>query len=711
MTFADTTPDTNPGMVLPGEAGYKRQKGPPVDVGPDPLARLVRDRWKAVTDAQAAARRDYWLNLAFFYSEQWIWWDRKRSIVQTLPQAYSPLGPGRTKIIVNRIEFNMISLMARLLKTELGYESIPTAATDDVVLGAKLAEKVLEWYHREQTWESVRYDETFAAFMGGTSAVALEWDPLAGDSLEYDWSTGQIAAGTGDVTLEALNITEFGVEPSVRDYSKARWWVQGVALPPSFVQEYYELGWEPNGDAGAVMSPLQHKLLADQGKPTGSNLTLVLTMYERPHGDVRAGRIVTVVNDRVVNKADWRSAFPFDDLNLTVFRQEKAGSGWMGWTFLNSALPIQFAYNHARSVIQEHMKLTGNARLMATHGAFTEEDFNDDPSSILWYVPDIGAQPPAYLTPPALPRWMTDEAGRLQAELDDIMHVHQTSRGQLPGDRTSGQALALLSESDDEPLGLMAYDQKRGWERIGKQVLRVLGAKATETRTGVLPAARGISEPINWNGKLLRGQHNVAVPLQNVMPKNQAANQAFAKDLWDRQVLTDPRKYARMVGLPPEDFEELLDPDAAQANRENLRMAVGTVEIPQDFEDHAIHIAEHNRWRKSDAYKYASPEVRQIFDHHVMAHEQLAHEQLAQQTQRAMISPALAGVPQAAAPAGSMLPPPAQVQQAMLAQGGGNGSGGGAMPGGGGSPGPALPPGGMAAVPAVAASAGQGGPG
>ena len=649
---------------------------------PDASAMRVMQRWKQVSEDLSKARREYWMNLSFYLGEQWLWWDRHRKIIQQLPQQYSPLGPGRARITVNRIAPNLGSVMGRLLKNELAFEVLPSAIADDATGGARLGERVLAGYHRTQDWEQARFDEVLGCLLGGTSAIALEWDGTRGKQITMDPRTRAVIA-TGEPILRALTISEFGVEPQVRNWREARWWISGLALPPETVKAMYALEWTPRVDVGAMATPMQQRLMGDSGRAGGERLTLVLTHYERPNKECPRGEYRIVVNGQTVHQAPW--PFPFDDqLNLEIFRCRKLPGEWVGTTYVSDAIPIQFAYNHARSVIAEHMKLAGNARLMAPYGAFDEDALTDDPGSVLFWSPDLGANAPMYLAPPSLPRWMLEEAANLKAELDDTMFVNDAARG-VGFDRASGQALAVLGEKADSPLGAMVFEQKRGWAGIGTKLLKTLGKKANESRSLTIPAAPGIPEVIDFTGAQLRNQYDVNVPIEAVAPRTHAAQMAYAKDLWDRQIITDPRQYARMSGLQAEDFAELLDADAASAQRENLRMMAGYPEIPQDFEDHGKHIAEHQRQRKSDSYKYAPPKIRSIIDDHIRMHENLAHEELAQQTARAAMDPALAMVPQGTQPPGSAVPATAVEQQAAIARQMAGGGGGGPNMGPGGT--------------------------
>jgi hypothetical protein len=308
---------------------------------------------------------------------------------------------------------------------------------------------------------------------------------------------------------------------------------------------------------------------------------------------------------------------------------------------------------------------------MAPLGAFQEEDVSDDPGSILWYTPDLGGGIPQFLRPPDLPRWMVGEAADLKAEMDDVMFGHATSRGEASFDRASGQALALLAEKDDSPLGLMAFEEAARWGQIGSFVLKLYEKRVTETRTvQVQPgtAQPGMVRASKWNGKKLKGQTRVKVPLETTMPSSQAAEQAFARDMWDRGLVKDPILFARLLRLPQRELMGVIDADVDKAQRENTRMMLGEAPEPADFDDHGKHIAEHNRFRKSDSYFFGDPAMKSIVDNHIKYHEMLAAEQLGQQTQRSMINPAVAALPQASEPVGSMVPPDFAEQQAGLGQ-------------------------------------------
>lgn len=653
MTVAQSDPS-----IEPKEGG-----GPPPSAArtDDPLARLVRQRWIDGGAELAKDRRHYWQNLAFYLGEQWVWWDSTRNQLQALPLTYMQIAPGRTRATINRVAGNVVSVLARLTASNLDFQVPPTDTSDDIRQAARLAEHVLKVVHDEGDWETIRVEEMFAAIMGGSSAVAVEWDPSAGDVLEVD-ARGKIV-GTGAEKLHALNVTEFCIEPGVRRATDARWWIMGLALSPRQAQARYGLDWLPRADATGMLSPLQHKILNDVGRPNGGALTLVLTMYERPNPGCPKGRYVVVINDKTIQDVEW--PFPFrDELNLHVFRQRIIDAKWRGVTYMNDALPVQFHYNNTMTVQIEHARLTANLRIMAPFGSFDESDFTNEAGSVLFYSADGSGSQPGYMQPPQLPRWIVQLGDNLKAELDDIMHVHATTRGEASFDRASGQALAFLAEKDDTPLGTMAREQARRWACIAEQVLELHEAKARSPREGVIKQRGNLPLKVRWTGRDLQGQTEVVVPLESTEPHSKAADRQYAQQLWDAQIIRDPTLYLKIARIDPDEVLEIADADAARAIRENARMLAGEVVFVEGFDDHGKHIAEHNIARKSERYEFLAKDVKEILDLHIKMHETQQAEEYGQQVARAKLDPGFAKLPQGGAPIGSMIPPDWATRQA-----------------------------------------------
>lgn len=641
--------------------------------GPDrrdknPAAVKIVDKWLEGHRAISKQRRDFRLNTSYYHDDQWVWWDDTRDIVQALaPRVYDN---ERVRLTINRIQPNLVALMSKLLKRELGFEVLPTAVSDDVMSGARLAEFVLRAAHADMRWEEVREENLLNVFLGAAAAIAVEWDPKGRD-LERDKANGQIKGG--EAKLTPLSIAEFTLEPGSRRWREARWWMSAGALPPEQVKDHYNLDWTPSGDSDGESSPAKGPMFrADSDGDTSTQFATVYCYYERPNQATPKGKVCHVVDDQVVFEEDW--PFPFDHLNLAIFRQQKVPQRWYGNTLVNAARPIQTAYNHARSNMAEHMKLAGNARLAVPDTTMDiVDDLTDEAGEIIPY--DAQAGPPSYISPPNLPRWLVQEADNLKSELDDVMSVHDVSRGVSPANDSSGIALSLLAEKDDTPLGLMAKDQAQGWALIATMVLKFYEQEVTETRSAHVDVGAGTPVSRKWDGKDLHGQTRVTVPLDTVLPHSRVAMQAWITNLVDRGMLPkNPEFVGRLLDLPGTNMiQEALDVDASQATQENGWMGTGMVILPEKFEDHARHMAEHNRFRKSNAYRFGDEETRQLVDLHIAAHEKMIAEEAAQQLALNAVQPGLAAMPQANEPFGSAVPPDFAERQDAAAPGTGAG--------------------------------------
>lgn len=616
-------------------------------------ASWVTDQWRQADGVLNIERRDYWFNTSFYEGDQWVYWSPANEV------ATWPAPNGRLQATVNKIRPNVTTNHARLLKRKLVFE-VPAKEADDATVGsARLGEHILEACRKQAHWEDTRRVNLLNEDLGGTSAVVVEWDPQKGDELGVDPETGEVVYG-GDVCITPLSIAEFTLEPGSMRAQDARWMIICKAHTPHQVKEMFGLSKTPAADGRTGVGPLQRRLTSSRTGLSNAKLTLVYTYYERPSGQ-SDGRHMVVVNGEVVRDEPW--PYPFEHLPVYVFRQVAMPKRWTGTTNLNDARKLQVQLNMAFSQIMETLKNAGAAKLFIPDQAGVDaDDITDAPGQILYYD-GTSSGPPAYVSGAPIPPSYFEHLQRLEDKIDDIMFVHGISRGQAPGDRNSGLALSVLAEKDETPLGIVAQDQAEGWGAIGSMVLKLYEAYVTETRKSVVqsfPGAPPLSQ--TWTGKMLQGQTDVHVPLDAVMPSSRAAQQAWVTQLATQFPMLpqfqDPVMLSRLLDLPNSDeFAQTIDADVSKAEMENHLLSANEPILPESFDDHAKHIAEHNRFRKSRKYVYADAAVKKLIDNHVLAHMQLASEEAANQAQLEAKAPGLSQVPQDNEPPGSLVPP------------------------------------------------------
>lgn len=640
----------------------------PANPGDPPDAKKVVELWEKADRSLIEDRRHYWLNMAFYLGQQWVQWDRTKNTMQVMPDNTRKL-----RATIDRVGPAVDNLLGRLLKRDLAFEG-QQAGTDDVAMrGSKLAEFICEACRRDLDWESARTEAMLGVLLGGTAGVCVEWDPTAGETVAVDPADGTSKLQLGQAKVSPLSIAEYSLEPYSRRAGDARYWVKATTLTPEQAQDVYKLDKTPQPDGKAASTPLQSKLLAQrQGVDGASQMCTVFTYYERPTNRSDGWVVVVIGNETVVEPVSW--PFPFPHLNLYSFRQRQLGLGWTGATFVSAARSPQAHYNMVRSVGLDHANKTQNARLLVPFGAVDDADeFSNEVGEVTEYHSEVGGKI-EWMSPPEYQRQIAEEANKLASELDDILHTHATSQGELSGDRNSGLALSLVAEKDDSPLGIMARDQANGWGQIGTMVLKLYEANTIEERTTRVRTDANVTVERVWKGADLHGQTTVTVPIDATMPHSRVATQAMltglAQSFPQMFAAAAPRQLATLLDVPNFDMlPAVLDPDSNLAQWENEMMSQGSAMVPQPWNNHAKHIAEHNAERNSPAYEAWDENEQSIMNMHITAHEKMAAEEVATQGQLEQAAPGLSQLPQGDQPPGSAVPPPLSVIQGGQAGG------------------------------------------
>jgi hypothetical protein len=637
--------------------------GQQAGVGPQPelqrqqpvSPKEIRRRWDKAQRATQTQREQAAINEQFILNKHWLRWNRGIGRLEEMPR-----NPDRVRVTVNRVGPDSHRLLAKLTSRDLAWEVPPNSPDDQAIQASRVAEQALYDTARRQGWEDIRYDHALATWQGGVAGIMVEWDRKVGTPIAMD-ETGQMVH-TGDVCLTVLPFHEIGVEPGTRNAEKALWWIHARALPPSEVQETYNLADTPKADARAVDSVWRVHNPTDHAH---TPLVMVFTLYERPTSQ-SDGRIVTTVGDEVVDESPWY--FPFTDrLNLATCVVQPINNKWYGHTPVTDAVPVQTAMNASWSSILEHLKLAGNARLWIPEGSVEDiGDLSDTAGEHAEYVP-INGMRPQYESPPPMPEWWVRAPDLLGGAMNDILGQQDVSRGVAPSGVESGIAMSLLQENSDTPIGRFSKNMAGMWGRVGSMCLELFATFVQDTRNAkVMMPNNKIPEVVQWNGSILHGHTTAIVPMDSVTPRNRNAQAAYAFQLHDRGLVTSPVELAKIADLPDQDdLLEGIDPDTARAMRENSHIAAGAARTVDTIDDHMNHIIHHRNFMRSQRFENLPQQIQMNMRLHMAAHEQYAAAQAAGVAMSASVSPMAAALPTETV---NPLDPQAMAEAAMMSQ-------------------------------------------
>lgn len=596
----------------------------------------IKSRWDRGIQSVRKEIIDYRLNDAFLEGEQWV----HRNPQNNRIEQYVRRDPERAQLTVNVMRKAERTVMGVLHTRPLFFQITPTAADDATVAAARLGLQILDNYARTQDWERIRADCDQVVFRGGTGALALEWDPDAGEPIQ-----GQPGTYTGDIVVPALSMGEFVVEAGARDGERARYWIKALAVPVDQAKADWGLSETPKPDSQWSTTPMMRV-----GEAASKDLVTVFTYYERPHRD-SDGEMAVMIGEEIVDSGPW--PFPFRDrLNLAIGVETAKHAKWYGSTVVSDTRSPQVALNMSHSSIIEHLKTASNARTWVSWEDYDRiEELTDTPGEFAPY----SSVPPKVVAAAQQPAWWANMPDRLQAVIDGQLGATEVLAGIAPRNVESGYGIGILSENAQSPLGKMIDQSARAWGTIATLALRTLEVKVSETRSGAYvndPA--DLPEEFSWKGSDLRGQTTVVVPKDGIAPRSRAQVEAWAQSafagghisMWQMLRLTE------VPALPSE--KEILDQDSARQQRENRRMARGEEAVVQPYDDHAKHLAVLNDFRKSEAYEHLDETTRALFDRHAEEHDAAAGADAAKDAMRQTIDPNLALAPNAEGTPGSV---------------------------------------------------------
>lgn len=581
--------------------------------------------------AQRRANSEYWLNCAFLRGNQWVHYNRRTRRLEAVPRR------SKVQATINRLWPGSRTVISKLVQRPLQFEVQPNSADDTAIEGARVGDSILHAVRDEHRWEDLRESVAWSTWKGGTAAICVDWNPKKGKPTALAEDGRKLPSG--DTVETALSIAEFVIEPGARIAEEARWWIKAQALPPEQVKSDYGLKNTPPANATAGLSSLERNVLAGAlagahgptDAATDIGLTLVLTYYERPNPARPKGRVEIVIdNETVWGPKEW--PFPFVDyLNIATMRETMIENTWLGETCVSAARPIQAAFNASWSNILEHLDTVGAAKLLRPQSSIElAEQYTDIIGEQIPFMD--GMDKPAYMNPPQLPAWIQNTPGELMVQIDDLLGVHDVSRGSAPANIESGYGLAVLAEQDATPIGKLSSGTARLFSQVGSMVLKIYEAEVKETRTAVVQEPGYPPDTIPWTGQTLAGQTEATVPQDLITPRSRAAQGQMAEKLLQMGLITSIEEMSRVAEMPGErELVAAVRPDVARARRENVALAQGKVRFPEEFDDHQIHVQEHNAYRKTKRYESLPPEIKNLFAAHVQAHQTVMAEQAAGQ--------------------------------------------------------------------------------
>lgn len=408
----------------------------------------------------------------------------------------------------------------------------------------------------------------------------------------------------------------------------------GVRVPGRSIQTYSLVPTVNTGGLGYM------SLMNTLGLQERKDSEYVKTYMELPSRDFPEGKMAIVVGD---SHLVYYGALPYrvgEDQKpfYPLVKQvciKKPGS-FFGTTVYERMIPVQRAYNAVKNRKHDYLNRIAIQAYTYDEGSVDVERIQREgvaPGDLIPKTPGKDGLKP--IENGNFPTEFRDEEMKLQRELEYLSGISEMSViSSTPGGVDSGVAIESIKESDDTRLALTAENIRSAAIENSKQWLRIFKQFAVGPRILEFTGNNNIANVIVWDSSDI-GSYDIVLETENELldtpaQRRQSTLLAMNQGLFNNeQGFIDKRTKAKLYkALNLGTYEEFLDIDQMQidrAQRENTYLEFGIIPGVADYDDHEIHVEEHNRLRLSTDYevmKVNKPEICRILDAHVREHEQ-----------------------------------------------------------------------------------------
>jgi hypothetical protein len=267
-----------------------------------------------------------------------------------------------------------------------------------------------------------------------------------------------------------------------------------------------------------------------------------------------------------------------------------------------------------------------------------------------------------------------NEVQQLQSDFEDISGQHQVSRGESGGGVTAATALSYLAERDDSYLTTVFSSIEAAIEKAAKQSLSLFVQYVDQPRLIKTVGMDGSFDAMVLAGADIASGTDIRVESGSALPTSKSARQALITD-WMKMGFISPQDGLSILDMGMlQKYYSMMKIDENQAQRENLMMkrldeqsiqqfqqqwemgaqqgemdkvvpgqvdamgqpiplAVPSVIQVHDYDNHAVHIEVHNRFRKSQAFELLPMLVKAEFEKHISMHKSALQQQQMEQMQ------------------------------------------------------------------------------
>lgn len=586
-------------------------------------------------EERRAVESGWLLNINFFSGNQYCDVSPFGGVIEEDRQFY-----WQSRRVFNHIAPTIDSRIAKLekMKPELVVRAF--SDEDGDVKAAKLATGILKYVQDRIGLNELASRATTWSETCGCAFFKIDWNEKGGRQVAIDEENNPVYEGEVQVSV----VPPFEVFPDrldAEDLDGVHSLIHARAVPVSYIEERFGVALEGREVSGLLSysEPSGGKLPFQKAGMSFTDLKdgeILIERYTRPSVDAPQGRLEIVAGGKLlyagvlplINGERNERGFPFvkqDCLRLP--------GAFFGCSVIDRLIPVQRAYNAVRNRKHEFLNRLSMGVLTVEDGSIDVDELAEDglqPGRVLVYRQ--GGKAPEMLDCGSIPSEFKDEEEWLEREFAMISGVSDLSQNSTPARVTSATGLQLLLSQDESRLSATVTSIERALKEVGRQILRLYRQFAGTARLMTLTGENKKTQIYYFNASSLDVNDLQFESKETVTPEEKKAT---LLRLYEAGLLTDENgkltaenKNRILEAFGFGSYENARDISAlhiAKAGEENLALKEADV-LPDEYDDHALHINEHTRFLLSAEFKrYQDREVlKKRYVAHMEAHKKMS---------------------------------------------------------------------------------------
>lgn len=567
------------------------------------------ERLELARRARRPFERDWFLNLAYVEGEQNVAWafDPSNRIVEIqYDNGATPPPIHNIFVKVSRIE------RAKLLKNKPTPTALPATDDEDDYYASRIVDAYFR--HLMNIWNYEQRLRSASPWLVNTGSVFFKW---------Y-WAGGN--------QMAVIPPFDIYPDPYAKSFQDCRWIIHSQFMDEDTAREVYDGIKDADIEAirttsGAdTLNQIEKRLFTTFGLEMGHNLpgVVVNEYWERPSKSNPAGRFCVFTEHGII--IDQKFPYEHGKLPFTYAGHiTRANTKWCAAP-LNHVRDLQDEINRTEQQIIENRNVA-NGIFFVPESVELDNNISGEPRQIIKWTGPPNLDPRNwFVQPQGMANWVGGEPDRLKETASDLVSQHEVSNAGVPGRVEAGQAISLLQEADDSVLNDVIHSLN---EAIADGFLMAAMLHKQFGDTEILVTVYdkdGIVETMELQRDSIPLDLRVKAQITTGLPQTIAGKWDRVLNLVQYQII-DPQRAIELLDLSSENPS--LTPyvlDKKNAYRENKQMLTGSVFRPKLFENHEVHIAEHERECKTEEWRRAiaaDPTIEDVFGFHIEEHKKL----------------------------------------------------------------------------------------